>query len=528
MPVGQSVSFSALSVRECYPVDVRLCRSIFFASPPAARSGPRAAAEASDKGEGDRVDLGGSAPSPVWRAGLATLADLDFDRAQPVSKPSEPPVLDLSSVDPGAALHTIGLHVRQLPCITEGLADAPTMTSGTETRDKIFTQLQMMEHFARGDYDSLYAMIENPSLPEPLRVSKQEIIAVLEPLRQGLAGEDWKILGAVGCFHDLGKLRSEWATERGMDLTDFEGIAHDFDSEALLKHNPELLAPFGLSVEGREKVRVLCRLHSLPGMHCLGEGNAAAYGPLFTSARQEGSENLLKLARAHGLLDVMSAKTRGFVKPILNAHAGLSRFITEAFAQGTPLGPKYRMESSAELMRAPDFRDVANEYGIGPVAMKRLRALTSASLEAGAFRTAFEGLDPQFLYWFNRATDDEDTWYGTFVQSAFGSGMLKAKMPPHEVIQAMVKMVACAARYRAQMEPYHGSRGKWALSALEPQQVVTSGPAGARKVLDQIGRIRDLDDGVKELSGSGGSGLMMRSGNSGVEIGYMAEVDPAP
>jgi hypothetical protein len=459
---------------------------------------------------------------PNWSDGLATLVQIpEGDPFEwETSLVESQPKIAFASTEPAAIMQAISDHVNNVPIIVEGLADSPTMATGTKTRDKVFKQLGMMKQFAEGDYGALFAQIDNPK--EGMSATKEDMKAVLEPLAEGLTTSDWKVLGAVGVFHDVGKLRQDWARDHQLDLTGYEGIAHDFDSEALLKHNPELLKPFDLNPEETKRVELLCRLHSLPGMHALGEGNASAYAPLFEKAREDGNENLLKIARTQGLLDVMSALGTNFNKYILSSHANLSKFVTNAFQDHTKLSVQYRKDCALEMSKDPEFVGVSAEFGIGPVAMKRLKGLSAPTASAETYREALGELSPEFVYEFNRATDDQNTWFGTYVNGAFGSGLRKAKLPEKDVIQAMVKMVACASAYKQQMEPFHGVQKEWALSAFEPQQVVNSGDLGAAKILEETKKLIRLDDSVKQLSGAGVAGLTVRSGKSGIEIGYLA------
>ncbi|MBI3925110.1 MAG: hypothetical protein HY319_06185 [Armatimonadetes bacterium] len=460
------------------------------------------------------------------------------------------PDLRLQNLDartPAEIVRAISDYALGLPCILQGLdhAYSPNHPQGMTTRVHIEKQLQMVnfyvggemaavEALGRADYDALHRMVDNPDAPPALRVGRADLEAVLEPLRAGLSPADWKILATVAAFHDLGKMDPQWARAAGMNLQGVDWIAHDYDSETILVNNPELLGKLCLRPDELAKTLALCRLHSLPGQFFFGEGNVSAYNPLFRVATDEKRESVLKLARIHGLLDVMSALNHKFVKPILESHQLLRTFISDAYEHNTPLGMKFRQTAVQELEKASvqpgrrSFTQVANRFGVGPVAMYRLLRLMGGKLKPEDFENAFEGLDPEIVYEFQEATDREQTWFGTYVANAFGSGMVKAlkagapeqMATPAEVIQAMVKMLGCAARFHREQEQVHGRREEWALSALKPALEVSASPEGALRVLGETRRVKTVRQGV-ELLTSGGAGLSLRGGQTGVEIGYL-------
>lgn len=451
----------------------------------------------------------------------------------------------LDSKAPAGIVRTISDYVLRLPCITEGLDQAysPNHPKGMTTRVHIDKQLQMLNHYVgsemaavealgRGDYEALHEMVANEELPDFLRVSKQDLEELLEPLRQDLSPSDWKVLTIVAGFHDLGKIDPEWAQQSGMDLTGVEWIAHDYDSETILRNNAVILQGFDLAPQEKDKVLLLSRLHSLPGQFFFGEGNVSAYNPLFRMAGEESSESVLNLARIHGALDVMSALNQKFVRPIVDSHQKLRTFISEAYENNTPLGMKFRQTSVKDLEEASDgggttFLHVANRYGVGPVAMHRLRRLTSPKLKPDDFEQAFNRLDPEIIYEFHEATDREQTWFGTYVANAFGGGLLKAlkvdtedeMAPASEIIQAMVKVVACAARLHRIQEQSYGRQEEWALGALAPSLEVIAGGERALEILRQTQEIRTVQQGVELLNGRS-RGLSLRAGRTGVEIGF--------
>ena len=449
-------------------------------------------------------------------------------------------LVGIKACSPTETVRRIADYCLSLPCMTEGLETAysPNHTKGMTTRAHIAHQFTMINHyvgsemkaleaFGEADYSALQAMVDNPNVPEKLNVSSDDLKELMEPLREGLSRSDWKVLSIVAAFHDLGKVDPKWAEDNGMDLTGVDWIAHDYDSQTMMEHNPGLLEPFQLTPEEREKVLTLSRLHSLPGQFFFGEGNVSAYSPLVKMADRESSENVLKLARIHGILDVMSALNHKFFKPILDSHTKLRTLISEAYEQKTPLGMKFRQVAVEELKEAGgEFLSVANDFGVGPVAMQRLRKLTSTKVEAQEFRNAFQKLDPTMIYEFQVATDGEETWFGTYVANAFGGGMLRAlketEVPASEAIAATVKMVACAARHQRQLEKTHGTREEWALGSLQPSLAVASGKEGALGVLAETHKIQTVEEGVQMLT-TQPLGLTMRGGHTGIEIGYVTE-----
>lgn len=417
----------------------------------------------------------------------------------------------------------ITAHLLGTPWLTVGLDQAysPNHPNGMTTRAHIEHQIQMVHHLAQGDYEALQQMVHNPTAPPALQVKTEDLRAFLEPLRKDLNASDWKVLAVVAGLHDLGKMAPEWANDSGLNLQGVEWIAHDFDSETLLQNNSQLLEPYGLDQDEQSKVKLLCRLHSLPGQYFFGEGNPSAYEPLFEMANKEGRESVLNLARLHGALDVMSALNHKFVKPIMDSHVKLKGFISEACAEKTPLGARFREVASHELQQDSKWATLAETHDLGPVAMLRLRRLVGVGLPAEQFETALASLDPSFIKEFQRATDGESTWFGTYVANAFGSGMVKAlkdKVAPAEAIAATVKMVACAAHFHAQQ----GGRSEWALGSLDPSLQVAAGAESALAILIETRQLSHLSQGVERLS-SGLYPLTMRGGESGVEIGFQAQ-----
>lgn len=422
-------------------------------------------------------------------------------------------------------------HMLGTSWLTEGLDQAysPNHPNGMTTRVHIEHQMQMVNHFVGGDYEALQQMVNNPTAPPALQVTSEDLRAFLEPLRKDLSPSDWKVLAVVAGLHDLGKMSPEWAKDSGLNLKGVEWIAHDFDSETLLQNNAQLLEPYNLDQDEQDKVKILCRLHSLPGQYFFGEGNPSAYEPLLEIANQEGRESVLNLARIHGALDVMSALNHKFVKPILDSHVKLKGFISEAYAEKTPLGSRFREVASQELQQDPKFSSLAETHDLGPVAMLRLRRLVGAGLPAEQFETALASVDSTFVKEFQRATDGESTWFGTYVANAFGSGMVKAlkdKVAPAEAIAATIKMVACASHFHSQQ----GGRSQWALGSLDPSLQVAAGAESAQAILNETRQLTTLSQGADRLS-SGLHSLTMRAGESGVEIGFQAQETretPAP
>ncbi|MEQ8223012.1 MAG: hypothetical protein ABRQ37_11970, partial [Candidatus Eremiobacterota bacterium] len=180
----------------------------------------------------------------------------------------------------------ISEYMLSLPCITEGLNESysPNHTQGMTTTEHVNNQVKTIK-----DYNALHAMINNPNAPEHLRVSVEDLKGFLEPLFATLSPSDWKVLTVVAGFHDIGKMNPKWAEKSGMNMKGVEWIAHDFDSETMLKGNPELLSGANLTEKEKEKVLLLARLHSLPGQYFFGEGNVSAYKPLLDIAREEKS-----------------------------------------------------------------------------------------------------------------------------------------------------------------------------------------------------------------------------------------------
>jgi len=100
---------------------------------------------------------------------------------------------------PAEIVRTLSAQILQEPCITQGLDQAysPNHPGGMTTRVHLEKQAQMVnfyvgseiaavEHLGSGNYDGLHGMIANTAAPEALRVAREDIEKILEPLRQGL------------------------------------------------------------------------------------------------------------------------------------------------------------------------------------------------------------------------------------------------------------------------------------------------------------------------------------------------------
>lgn len=461
----------------------------------------------------------------------------------------QPHQLGLASVQtPQRMVRVVADHILAQPCITEGLNQpySPNHTHGLTTRQHIETQIEMVKNYVgpeqaavkalqNGDYSALHKMVDNPTLPEKLRVTEQHLRDLLEPLRQGLTVSDWKVLTVVAGYHDLGKMDPKWGAQSGMDLKGVEWMAHDFDSETMLRNNPAMLKAYELNGQEESKVLTLCRLHSLPGQFFFGEGNLSAYSPLFRTAETDKSDNILKMARVHGVLDVMSAINDKMVKPILDSHTKLRDFITEAYENHTPLGQKYRQQSVQELQKACQgehgaaLMSIQNNHGQGPVALQRLQKLLGGDVKPADIEKAFANLPPKMAHEFHEATDGEKTWFGTYMANSYGSGLAKALKvgkegalaEGHEVAEAMIKMVACASQFRRELDPEQRVRPEWALGSLGPSLVVVKDAESALEVLRETQKFSSTEAGVAAMT-SGQSKITLRGGETGVEFGWKA------
>lgn len=447
---------------------------------------------------------------------------------------------------PGEIVRTVSEHLLTQPCLSEGMNEAysPNHMEGMTTRVHVEAQLRMVNHyvgretaalsaFQSGDYEALHQMVDNPNVEPHLRVTKEDLENLFEPLRQGLTPSDWKVLTVVAGFHDLGKVNQNWAKQAGMELKGVEWIAHDYDSETLLRNNPSLLEPYQLDDEERKKVLSLCRLHSLPGQYFFGEGNVSAYSPLFRTAETDKSENVLKMARIHGALDVMSALNHKMVKGVLTSHLKLRDFISEAYARQTPLGMKYRQAAGQDFETAcqgedgPALLSIQRDFGLGQVAIQRLQRLLGPDVKPHHIQQALGNLPHEVAYEFQEATDREQTWFGTYVANSYGASLAKALKigkpdalaKGHEVAEAMLKMIACSARFRRRMDQNQAVREEWALGSLGPSLAVASGPEGALAVLRETQRFHEVDQGLTQMTGPA-SRLTIRGGQTGVELGW--------
>lgn len=398
-------------------------------------------------------------------------------------------------------------HILQLPSHRSGLTRpySPNHTEGMSTYQHIERQFQMLSHLAfeesgeRGDFSSLAAMVKNPNVPENLVASEEKLASIFKPLIKDVSLEDWKLLALLVGFHDLGKVDPRWARAE-LSTRNVHWIAHDCDSAALLRANPELLEGYGLERKEQALITELCRLHSVPGQFFFGEGSVVAYQSIFDS-----SPRMITLARIHGIIDVMSALNEKFVSPILDSHRELGELFARAAENNTTLETELRNIGLAQLEKD----GVAKTAPVGPISWRRLRLLMGKQVTVEDIQLGLRA-GAEFIRTFDRVTNEDHTWYGTYIANAFGSGM--TKILPEEGAKAtthLVKLIACLG---SQME--HAER--WVVSALGPAFEVTKGPDQARSILDSLKNAQSIEEGLTLLRE--GSVLSYRTGGNGVEI----------
>lgn len=317
-----------------------------------------------------------------------------------------------------------------------------------------------------GDFVRLQQAIHNPSAPDAIRCRKEDLEELFPSLCADFGDRDWFLLSLIAAFHDLGKLRHEWASQCHLCLEGVEWLTHDYDSEIILKNNPRLLEPYELSDPERELVVEISRVHSLPGQFFFGEGNLTAYKRV-----QEISEvvNGLRLARIHGVLDVMSALNDKMVRPILKSHLKLHELLESPTKNLDQLLTQY---SVSEAGSGPD-----------PIARLRLNKLVGKSLDHS--KLEFDSFQ-EFAHW----SQASKSWYGTYVANALGSGLLRnlpAGVAPETVANALMRVVNAACH------AYKGPREEFAVSVLQPALSIVGHPHRAELLLQSSLKLDSLE-----------------------------------
>ena len=400
------------------------------------------------------------------------------------------------------------------PAITEGLNSPYSPNHGSQTTtEHILKQLEMVRLFNQADYIALHAMVRNTDAPEHLRFSPDDLQRVLAGPRDSFSESDWKTLTILAGYHDVGKVEKQWAEKNGWNLDSVDWVAHDFDGKPILANNPSLLRPYNLQSQQRELILELTKLHSLPGQFFFGEGNVVAY---------EAVSEHLHIARAHGLLDVMSAINHRMVKPILDSHVRLGDLLDHYH-------PNKKGESNTEgglyeLFAQEAQEQVETDLRLSPVTWKRLRLLMGRDCTPVHILDALTGLEDEFIDSFDRATRGRQTWYGTYIANAFGQGLIKAVKSskngsPVEVqaTQLLIKIVASAAS-EIDVEK------SWALSSQKPSLAVAEGREEALEVFRSLDGVSTLEDSRRFLRE--GTGLLqIRVADTGVEVTLSSELN---
>lgn len=413
-----------------------------------------------------------------------------------------------------AVVQRVSEEILSLPSHQEGLNSpfSPNHTEGITTTQHISLQLQMLAHLAWcsddgthcGDFDGLLSMVENPKLPEVIQIRREDLAQTFEPFLNsddGIQDREWVLLSLLVGFHDLGKMNPEWA-EKHFDTTNVSWLAHDYDSASLLRNNPALLDAYEVSAKERELIIELCRLHSVPGQFFFGEGNVAAYQPLVAEFPRA-----LTLARFHGLIDVMSALNHGFVRPILASHAQLAELAKSA---GDKLEAAFR-ELCEKHYEEDGAQELLGEVKVGPVTWRRLRLLMGKQVTACEVAEGISKTPAEFVEHFDRVTDGDHTWYGTYIANAFGSGMVKAlEGRGADATSNLVKVIACIGSKMVH-------KASWAISALGPSFEVAKGRANATAILSTLSDANTLEQGLDILNS--GESLTYQISGDAAELG---------
>jgi len=375
--------------------------------------------------------------------------------------------------------------------------------------------LSVLDFVLSWNYEKLTGMIENPKVQDKpfLYTTKDDLVTFFDPLLKDLTESDIKVLIAVSATHDIGKIDPEWAKGK-LNLEGVEFIAHDYDSRTILENNPYILSLFELNDSERNLVLDLVKLHSLPGQYFFGEGNLAGYQPVLDYSRSIGSENPLKIARIHGLIDVMSALNHNFVKPILTSHCKMSELISNVYSSDLTLREAFRKEAQDATK---ELADVKSKYNLASNSLYRLMKLTGVN-DTNAIKSALSELHSSFVTEFDKATGDEVTWYGTYVANAFGSGLKRSfgndisEEEMKQVVKTTVKVVAAASAYHSQF-----GNESYALSSVVPGLMIVNGDKD--KILDEVDGMSNLIVALNSLSDNL-KGLYLRGNAQAVEVGF--------
>ena len=443
------------------------------------------------------------------------LPPLQSKKRNPNTESKKAIVEGIGKVFSDSSLLKLGLQTRYSPNHT-------LTTAGHKIR-----QNKMLAAAVQSDYVGLAAMVKHAS--EKLRTTPEKIQNTIEPLLKKMTADDLRILAVIVGIHDLGKVDAQWAKNAGLDLAGSDFIAHDYETEVLLEANPDLLRNFVLSPNEDLFVKKLSKLHSLPGQYFFGEGHLAAYQEL-CEIPGFSPERALRIARLHGVLDVMSALNENFVHFILDSHVQLRDAIDEVLQHKGTLAEKFEQLALENL--DPEARKIGQSFGLGTVATYRLCKLAGLKGScAEQLEEALQDLDPSFLRAFDEHSNRDHTWYGTYIANAFGSGLAKQLATKEvglsmseatiEALRAVVKMVAIGAEYRSRFVRYD-EKGSFAFSANKPSLIVAEGGEQAKAVWLSIQDLKSVHDGLKKMS-SGQSRLTLRGNHYATDIGWLGE-----
>lgn len=391
-------------------------------------------------------------------------------------------------------------YAKSVPLISDGLSEpySPNHTSGLTTSQHVYRQLEMLACLHGGDYERLASFVLNHNVEPEKRIGPTDLSELLGPLCVGLNQGHWLVLSAVCAFHDSGKLSQAWGARGQICLDRVEWLAHDFDSETILRNNPNLLRPMGLTEAQEAIVLHLCRLHSLPGQFFFGEGNLTAYHSV------AADRAWLKVARIQGILDVMSALNQSMVRPILDSHRKLRDLLDGA------------TDSNLDnlTLQAAESEVPSAAPGFGVVAQQRLQKLTGLQPNTPQLSRIADSVGENTLKTFRITCEGPSSWYGTYIANALGTGLVRAfgtNPPIEEILAALIRVVSAAATV------YDGPRQDWALSALQPALLIQSQPKAAKRLVNAANAFLTPDEAQDRLL-KGGTDLRARRGDTGVAL----------
>ncbi len=425
---------------------------------------------------------------------------------------------------PATPATNAGLQALAMPIVADGL-NYPFSPNHLKTSIEVANyQVDMIAKLEAGNYEAAFESIRNNAVTgnKVLTFDKADIESFCKPLADRLSSQGWKMLQLLGVFHDIARVEPTWAADNGFDMKEVPGVAHDYEAVHLLRNNPQILEKFGLSAEEREMLISLIEWHTIPGQNAFGEGNTAGWRRLLEMSIARGDTMALDIARLHGLVDVMSAtapdlngtQASKFVKPILMSHVALSKQVDESWARRAEHAPDKNIlltvfREMAAKETSPELTEVGKQFGLSVSSMYRVSKLTGVK-DPKVMTSGLAKLDKSFLEAFEKATDTEDTWYGTYLPWNLGSNFIqRTGMPADSVVASLVKVVSASAAYHAEE-----NAGRFAFTT---RNLARENPVVLIKTMDDLATLSQALD-VFAANAKRNEGLTLTRTRDGVEF----------